>query len=495
MEPAASSWTVLRCLKFAVYGAVCARITVILIRRYREASAPKGVDKWTLNDVSKHIENAKDAAKQAKEELKDKVVATTEQLAEDVEAIHVDISEAISEFTEDLKQKLLSAEVREALDTIQYLIENVRQFDMGSAPYESSVVLLLALLRRVQEERELPAWEEELPQETSLGVEQAVSINKMATYALNTYSASWSSSEEKMAVEMGVEPEDVVFTWCRDEEGGICPKFIILLDHESEAIVLAIRGTFCLKDVILDMVCDDAPFLEGFAHKGIREGAERVWANSCSALLAALALHPTYSLVLTGHSLGGGVAVLLALELLAGDGAAHLPPGTQVCCLALAPPPVYRAKSSWLWDTSLPAVVRERVQILVNRHDCIPRMSLGSLARLVASLRAVDGLGISLGDALSALALGEKGAEVRARVGAALASVQQEAFPYLQHPGTILYLEPRGEERYAAVPQDSERFTELLMVDDMLTDHRKDSYQEAVQRLTRTVLHGDSHGD
>ena len=201
---------------------------------------------------------------------------------------------------------------------------------MGSAPYESSVVLLLALLRRVQEERELPAWEEDLPQETSLGVEQAVSINKMATYALNTYSASWSSSEEKMAVEMGVEPEDVVFTWCRDEEGGICPKFIILLDHESEAIVLAIRGTFCLKDVILDMVCDDAPFLEGFAHKGIREGAERVWANSCSALLAALALHPTYSLVLTGHSLGGGVAVLLALELLAGDGATHLPPGTQV---------------------------------------------------------------------------------------------------------------------------------------------------------------------
>ena len=89
---------------------------------FREASAPKGVDKWTLNDVSKHIENAKDAAKQAKEELKDKVVATTEQLAEDVEAIHVDISEAISEFTEDLKQKLLSAEVREALDTIQYLI-------------------------------------------------------------------------------------------------------------------------------------------------------------------------------------------------------------------------------------------------------------------------------------------------------------------------------------------------------------------------------------
>ena len=49
-------------------------------------------------------------------------IEATEQLAEDVEAIQVDISEAISEFTEELKEKLLSAEVREALDTIQYLI-------------------------------------------------------------------------------------------------------------------------------------------------------------------------------------------------------------------------------------------------------------------------------------------------------------------------------------------------------------------------------------
>merc|ERR1719242_2770054 len=216
---------------------------------------------------------------------------------------------------------------------------------MGAAKYASSSILLLALMREVEEEVELSAWECALPESTMLPVEQALSIN--------------------------------------------------ILDHESEAVVLAIRGTFCLKDVILDMVCDDAPFLDGFTHRGIREGAEQVWEKSSPALLAALALHPTYSLVLTGHSLGAGVAVLLALELLVGEGAAALPPSTEVCCLALAPPPVYRAKSSWLWDTSLPPIVRERVDIIVHRHDCVPRMCLGSLARLVASLRAIDQLDIS----------------------------------------------------------------------------------------------------
>ena len=365
---------------------------------------------------------------------------------------------------------------------------------MEAAEYASSSILLLALMRVVEEEVALPLWEVELPKSTMVPVEQAVSINRISQFALATYSASWSSGEEEIGRAMGVEPEDVVFAWCSDEGGDLCPKFIIIFDHESEAVILAVRGTFCLKDVILDMVCDDAPFLDGFTHRGIRKGAEQVWEKSSPALLAALALHPTYSLVLTGHSLGAGVAVLLALELLVGEGASALPPNTEVCCLALAPPPVFRAKSSWLWDTSLPPLVRERVNIIVNRHDCVPRMCLGSLARLVASLRAIDQLGLTTSEAVSALALGnQQGKEVRAKVAAALEEVEQDTFPYLQHPGTILYLEPEGEEGCLAVHQPSERFTkQLLVVDRMIADHRKESYQEAIQRFTRSVLHADN---
>ena len=44
MEAAATPWSVLRCLKFAVYGAVCARITVILIRRYRSGARGSSIN-------------------------------------------------------------------------------------------------------------------------------------------------------------------------------------------------------------------------------------------------------------------------------------------------------------------------------------------------------------------------------------------------------------------------------------------------------------------
>ena len=175
-------------------------------------------------------------------------------------------------------------------------------------------------MKKVQEEDSLPAWESSLPPASLLTPEEAVSLSRISQFALRTYSATWSQGEEEIARQMGVEPEDVVFTWCRDEKDtGLCPKFIVLLDHESESIVLAVRGTFCLKDVILDMVCDDAPFLGGFAHKGIREGAEKVWSLASPAVLSAVQLYPSYTLTLTGHSLGAGVAVLLALELLLGE--------------------------------------------------------------------------------------------------------------------------------------------------------------------------------
>ena len=71
---------------------------------------------------------------------------------------------------------------------------------------------------------------------------------------------------------MGIEPEYILFTKFEDDDD-LCPKFILLLDHEVKSVVLAIRGTYCLKDIVIDMVCDETPYFNGFAHKGILSGA------------------------------------------------------------------------------------------------------------------------------------------------------------------------------------------------------------------------------
>ena len=52
--------------------------------------------------------------------------STVEKLAEGVDEVKVEVEGTIVEFTDSLKEKLLSPQVREAIDTIEYLIGNMK---------------------------------------------------------------------------------------------------------------------------------------------------------------------------------------------------------------------------------------------------------------------------------------------------------------------------------------------------------------------------------
>ena len=56
-----------------------------------------------------------------------------------------------------------------------------------------------------------------------------------------------------------------------------------------------------------------------------------------------LSSHGGYNLLITGHSLGGGTAELVAMALKDDPySAMFIPPDTDIKCVALAPPPVFR---------------------------------------------------------------------------------------------------------------------------------------------------------
>lgn len=80
--------------------------------------------------------------------------------------------------------------------------------------------------------------------------------------------------------------------------------------------------------------------------------------------------------LLTGHSLGAGVAVLLTLQLLSSDANNSLI-GNEIVCYAFAPPPVFREISSHDGAMATPGWVKDKIHIVINNHDCIPRTSLG----------------------------------------------------------------------------------------------------------------------
>eukprot|EP00906_Rhabdomonas_costata_P032019 RCo045148 len=131
------------------------------------------------------------------------------------------------------------------------------------------------------------------------------------------------------------------------------PAWYLAVDHTTAAVVLAFRGTGCFEDVLTDMVCEAAPCHipclatttttepqpivgegsasataarddakqweeaasqgRGFAHRGFLVSAERFAVKLRPAVEAALQANPGYRLVVTGYSLGAGVAAMLAL--------------------------------------------------------------------------------------------------------------------------------------------------------------------------------------
>ena len=76
----------------------------------------------------------------------------------------------------------------------------------------------------------------------------------------------------------------------------------------------------------------------------------------------------------------------------------------QVHCIALAPPPVFRPAGRQGVSTR----VVEAIEIYINNCDIVPRLSLASIAHLLACLRAVDELKLSLGTQFDIL-IGEPG--------------------------------------------------------------------------------------
>ena len=99
-----------------------------------------------------------------------------------------------------------------------------------------------------------------------------------------------------------------------------------------------------------------------------------------------------YSVLLTGHSLGAGVAVLASMLIDrggAGDIDARdfaLPVGTVVRCDAFAPPPVFTPLQA------VSASINRQVRVVVNAFDLIPRLSVWSAVRLCEDMARVHDL-------------------------------------------------------------------------------------------------------
>jgi len=117
------------------------------------------------------------------------------------------------------------------------------------------------------------------------------------------------------------------------------PTFYIFVDDITSSVILLLRGTMSMNDLLTDLSCKLVPFLpptnvrytfdsfetektfipgNHLVHSGMYKAAQclvRPESLLIKTLAEALLRYPNYELVLIGHSLGAGVCSLLSLLL------------------------------------------------------------------------------------------------------------------------------------------------------------------------------------
>ena len=400
-------------------------------------------------------------------------------IKEQLSSIKDDIDDQVDGVISVIKNSLLSKEMQEAVETIEYVLEKLKQYDMEAKQYEGFMFLLIALLKKAQihEEKKQRSGESEIRMtDEKLGL-----VKKYGHVAVRMYPLSWVSNRDTLAQQLGVSADNIIQQHFSDDDDlGHCPKYLLYTDHSN--IVLAIRGTFSLKDAVLDAVAEEEEFLDGMAHKGILSGSRIILSQVVESIKSHLSQHPDHGLVVTGHSLGAGTAELITLELLTSG---LLPPDTRVHCIALAPPPVFRS------DHSLPHHISSAVDIFINNSDCVPRLSLASLARLLSSIRAVDewSRDYSISDQVRILLDNTNTSdEDLEKINRAVARVKQTTFPDLDHPGTVYHLQNgvnnTDDDGNLIYLSKSKIFTHsILLLDNMILDHLHTSYEHVLKFL------------
>jgi sn1-specific diacylglycerol lipase len=186
-------------------------------------------------------------------------------------------------------------------------------------------------------------------------------------------------------LESALEHTDLAFVSFRNKL--YLTPFVVLTDHQTHSIVITIRGSASIMDLITDLSLnselfsvdvDTDPILrldttlddgEVRVHRGMLNAARYVY-NTLKAngvLEDLLVLNPEYQIVVCGHSLGAGIGALLTLLL-----KQQYP---NIRCYSFSPPGCVVSKNG------IQEMENHVLSIIVG-DDLVPRISYQSMYRL-----------------------------------------------------------------------------------------------------------------
>ncbi|XP_059432429.1 uncharacterized protein LOC132165767 isoform X1 [Corylus avellana] len=163
------------------------------------------------------------------------------------------------------------------------------------------------------------------------------------------------------------------------------PGYYVGIDTRRKLVILGIRGTQTVYDLITDIVSssDEEVTFEGYStHFGTAEAARWFLSHEIGTIRKCLEKYKGYRLRLVGHSLGGATASLLAIMLrrksfeelgFSPDIVSAITYGTSPCV-----------------SRELAESCSDYVTTVVMQDDIIPRLSVASLTRLRNEILQTD---------------------------------------------------------------------------------------------------------
>lgn len=157
------------------------------------------------------------------------------------------------------------------------------------------------------------------------------------------------------------------------------PGHMVAIDHTKGCVVVAFRGSSCLRDWLLDLDWGPEPLSlggkKGFAHCGMLRAAEKLHDPLADAVESALGRLPGQRrVIVVGHSLGAGVGSLLTALWREN----FRLPFAEVRCLAFGCPQVL--------DSGLAISLREHVTSIIHGEDCVPCLGVATCLDLRSAL-------------------------------------------------------------------------------------------------------------
>ncbi|KAF7804657.1 Sn1-specific diacylglycerol lipase beta [Senna tora] len=167
------------------------------------------------------------------------------------------------------------------------------------------------------------------------------------------------------------------------------PGYYIGVDTRKKLVILGIRGTHTVYDLITDIVTssDGEVTFEGYStHFGTTESARWFLYHEIGTIRKCLEKHEGFRLRLVGHSLGGAIASLLAIMIRKRSSKELGFSPDIVSAVGFGTPPCVSA--------GLTQSCSGYVMTVVMQDDIVPRLSVASLTRLRNEILHTDWMSV-----------------------------------------------------------------------------------------------------